>query len=157
MVTYRGINEAVAAKYASLFYLGITAGRLLSGFIAEKLGDKRMVRLGQALVVAGALLLLMPLGELVMVISLVMVGLGCAPIYPSLLHATPAHFGRERSQALMGLQMACAYTGTTVMPPLFGVLASAVGTRWLPVYLLVITALMVFMSEKTERVCAAKA
>ena len=137
----------------ALFYLGITAGRFVCGLISEKPGDRRMVRLGQAIGALGAVLLLLPLGETMLVLCLLLIGLGCTPIYPSMLHATPTHFGRENSQRLMGMQMASTYTGTTLMPPLFGLLAGWVGTQWLPVFLLILMALMALMTEKVERTC----
>ena len=155
MVAYRGLDADVAAKYASLFYLGITLGRFVCGFISEKLGDKNMVRIGQVLIVVGTGGLMLPLGTGVMIAGLLLVGFGCAPIYPSLLHATPVHFGKDRSQMLMGIQMACAYTGTTLMPPLFGVIAGYVGTQLLPLYLLVMVIIMAFMTENLERICSA--
>ena len=157
MVEYRGLGEDIAAKYASMFYLGITAGRFLCGFISEKLGDRRMTRIGQALMLVGAVSLLIPLGTGFMLAGLVLIGLGCAPVFPSLLHATPDHFGRDRSQMLMGVQMASAYTGTTLMPPLFGLLADRLGTQLLPIYLMVLAAVMLVMCERLERVCREKA
>lgn len=120
MVLYKGINSETAAKWASLFYLGITAGRFLSGFITEKLGDKNMIRIGQMIAGMGIVSMLLPLGNISMLSGLVLVGLGCAPIYPSLLHETPDNFGAERSQSIMGVQMACAYVGTTFMAPFLG-------------------------------------
>lgn len=152
MVMERGMSAEVAAKWASFFYLGITVGRFICGFIAMKLEDKEMIRLGQGIIIAGILLLIFPFGNLIMCIGLIMIGLGCAPIYPSLIHETPSNFGAGLSQALIGMQMAFAYVGTTLMPPLFGALAGITGIKLYPFYLLVITVLMVWMVEKLNRV-----
>ena len=151
MVAIRGVDVEKAASWASVFYLGITAGRFLCGFIADHFGDRIMVRMGQALAAAGAVLMLLPLPELGVFAGLLLVGLGCAPIYPCLLHQTPKNFGAENSQALMGLQMACAYVGSTLMPPLLGVLAGAVNLMLYPIFLLCITVLMFVLSERVNK------
>lgn len=148
MVTYRNIDVSTAAKWASLFYIGITAGRFLCGFVSDKFGDRNMVRIGQATCGLGILLLLLPIGTAGVLTGLILVGLGCAPIYPSLLHETPDNFGAENSQAIMGAQMACAYIGTTLMPPLFGALADFIGISFYPAYLLLIIVLMVCLVER---------
>lgn len=147
MVLYKGIDSQTAATWASLFYLGITAGRFLSGFIADKLGDRNMIRLGEAICVLGVVVLFIPVGTITCLIGLLMIGLGCAPIYPSIIHATPDNFGADKSQAVIGVQMACAYVGTTLMPPLFGFIADNVSISLYPVYLLAITVAMIIMSE----------
>lgn len=152
MVLYKGINAQTAAKWASLFYLGITAGRLISGFITDKLGDKNMVRLGQLLVVVGIIVMLLPLNNTMTLGGLVLLGLGCAPIYPSLLHATPDHFGADKSQSIMGMQMACAYVGSTFMPPVFGLLAENISIKLYPLYLMIFVVLMVVMVERMNKV-----
>lgn len=152
MVMERGMSAERAAAWASLFYLGITVGRFACGFIAMKLNDKTMIRLGQGIILTGILLLILPFGNLIMCIGLIMIGLGCAPIYPSLIHETPSNFGAGLSQALIGMQMAFAYVGTTLMPPLFGALSDIVGIRLYPFYLLVIAVLMIWMVEKLNRV-----
>lgn len=147
MVMERGIGAETAAKWASYFYIGITAGRFVSGFITMKLSDKHMVRLGQILVAAGCGLLFLPIGNAGLCLGLCLAGVGCAPIYPSLLHETPENFGAGLSQAIMGMQMACAYVGTLIMPPLFGLLAEHISIRLYPVYLLSLAAVMVAASE----------
>ncbi len=152
MVMERGLSPQSAAKWASLFYLGITIGRFICGFISMKMSDKAMIRLGQGMIIAGILLLIFPLGNLIICIGLVVVGLGCAPIYPSIIHETPTNFGAGLSQALIGMQMAFAYVGTTVMPPLFGALAGKMGIWLYPFYLLIITLLMIWMVEKLNKV-----
>lgn len=151
MVLNRGVTAEAAARWASLFYLGITAGRFLCGFITLKLDDKAMVRLGQTVALAGILLLALPLGQGLTGTGLVMVGMGCAPIYPALLHETPSNFGEDKSQAIMGMQMACAYVGTMAMPPLFGMLSGAAGMWLYPWYLLALAAVMAVMVEILNR------
>lgn len=136
--------------YGSLFFLGITAGRAVSGFATMQLNDTQMVRFGQALIATGILLLLLPLGHHIALMGLIMVGLGCAPVYPCLIHATPAHFGAAHSQAIIGIQMASAYIGTSLMPPLFGWIAACSTIRLLPLYLL---ALLIFMIVSHEHLC----
>lgn len=151
LVLYRGVEAGLAAKYASLFYLGITLGRFFCGFVSDRLGDHNMVRLGQGIAGLGALLLLLPLGGPVTLCALVALGMGCAPIYPSLLHATPVNFGAENSQSVMGMQMACAYVGSTFMPPVFGWLAGWAGLSLYPLYLLAFVLLMVLMTERAGK------
>lgn len=156
MVLQKGIPARTAAKWASFFYLGITAGRLVCGFVTDKLGDRRMVRLGQMSALLGTALLLLPLGNAATLAGLVMAGLGCAPIYPSLLHQTPDNFGAENSQSLMGLQMACAYVGTTFMPPLFGLIAERISVSIYPAYLMFFVAVMIIMTERVGRIHVGK-
>lgn len=151
LVMFRGLSEEIAAKWASLFYVGITAGRFLSGFLAIKLSDRHMIRLGETAGLMGILLVLLPLGPKAAYAGLITIGLGCAPIYPSLMHGTPRNFGWERSQAIVGLQMAFAYLGNTLMPPVFGFVAQAAGIFWYPVYLFLILAAMVMFSEGLNR------
>lgn len=152
LVLHKGIDEKTAAGYASLFYIGITVGRAISGFISNRLGDKRMTRLGQGIVFLGICAVIFPfVPQAGALVGLVLIGIGCAPIYPALLHATPVHFGEERSQAVMGMQMASAYIGTCFMPPIFGMLAAGFGIRLYPLYLVVILALMIVMNEVAER------
>ncbi|MCI9048015.1 MAG: MFS transporter [Hungatella sp.] len=151
MVLNRGLSASAAAKWASLFYLGITMGRFVCGFITMKLNDRNMVRLGQAVTVGGIALLMLPLGQAVTCAGLVMVGVGCAPVYPALLHETPANFGEDVSQAIMGMQMACAYVGSMVMPSLFGMLSGKTGIWLYPFYLLAIMAVMVVMVERLNK------
>jgi len=151
LVKARLVEEITAARLASLFFLGITGGRALSGFATYKLNDRQMIRLGFGLVGFGILLVLLLLGNVCAFAGLIIVGLGCAPIYPSIIHSTPANFGAERSQALIGVQMASAYIGTSLMPPFFGWLAARLGLGIFPLYLLALLVLMAFMHEKLCR------
>lgn len=146
----QGMSAERAAELAALFFLGITAGRVVSGFLTLRLSDARMIRLGQLLLLLGVLLLLLP-ADACAVAGLLLAGLGCAPIYPCIIHATPAHFGEERSQAVIGVEMAAAYIGTMLMPPLFGLLASHISVALLPLYLLALLTLMTAMTERLER------
>ena len=145
LTLYKGVPAETAASFASMFFLGITAGSALSGFITMKLEDKQMVRLGLGIILLGAVVMLLPLGRTVSLAGLILIGLGCAPVYPCLIHSTPAHFGPDKSQAIIGVQMASAYVGTCLMPPLFGLIAGHVSVALLPVYLLLFLALMAWM------------
>ena len=157
LVAARGVDPETAARFASLFYLGITVGRFLNGFVADRMGDRRMIRVGAAVMGAAALMILLPTGVRMLTLAgLVLFGLGCAPVYPSIIHATPVHFGEENSQAVIGIQMAGAYVGSTLMPPLFGLLADAVSIRLYPVFLLALLALLVAMTERVNLLCAEK-
>ncbi len=149
MVLHRGISAETAASYASLFYLGITVGRAISGFITMKLNDRNMIRLGLGVITVGSVVLLIPTSvDVVSLIGLVLVGLGCAPIYPCVIHSTPDYFGADKSQAVIGVQMASAYVGSCVAPPVFGWIANHVSIGWYPMYLLVALILMFVLHEK---------
>lgn len=137
-----GLSAEKAAGYASLFFVGITVGRGISGFITIKLSDSQMVRLGQGLILAGILLLFLPFSSACAIPGLIFIGLGCAPVYPCLIHSTPAFFGRDYSQSVIGLQMASAYAGTCLMPPCFGILAEQFHVTLLPWYLFALLLLM---------------
>lgn len=131
-----------------MFYLGITVGRAISGFMTIKFHDAAMIRIGQSIIGIGILAMLLPLGKLMAIIGLVLTGLGCAPIYPCIIHSTPAHFGAENSQAIIGVQMASAYLGSLSAPPLFGLIANHISVSLFPAFLLVILVLMAVMHEK---------
>ena len=147
----RGVSAEAAAGYASLFFIGITVGRALNGFLTMRFSDAQMIRAGQALVALGAAVLLLPLGTGAALAGLVAIGLGCAPIYPCIIHSTPERFGADRSQALIGVQMASAYVGTLLMPPLFGLIADHISIGLFPVFLLVALAVMALMHERLVR------
>lgn len=156
LVLYKGIASETAASFASLFFIGITAGRALSGFLTLRFNDAQMVRMGMGIIAVGIVTLLLPLGNTAALAGLVLVGLGCAPIYPSIIHATPSHFGADRSQAIIGVQMASAYVGNCLMPPLFGLLADHISIALLPYDLLVILLVMCFAHERLEKQTAVK-
>lgn len=142
----RGVDAETAAFFASLFFLGMTVGRGLNGFLTLKFDDKTLIRLGAAIIGLGAGAMLLP-GDMALA-GLLLVGLGCAPVYPCIIHSTPANFGPEKSQALIGVQMASAYVGTLLMPPVFGLIANHIGAWTMPIYLLAILALMIVMHER---------
>ena len=146
-----GLDEETAAGLASLFMLGLTFGRFLSGFVTYKLNDANMIRLGQGIIVAGILVMLLPMGNFAAMAGLCLCGLGCAPIYPCIIHSTPEHFGEENSQAIIGIQMAAAYVGICLLPPLFGILANHISAALLPGYLAAIHAVMILMCEGLNR------
>ncbi len=147
LVLRRGVSPDTAASFASLFFLGITAGRGLSGFLTMKFNDTQLIRIGQSVILLGILLLFLPFDSVTPFAGLVLIGLGCAPVYPSIIHSTPDHFGRDRSQAMIGIQMASAYCGTLIMPPVFGLIARYISVSLLPVYLIIILGLMAVMHE----------
>lgn len=155
MVAVRGISPETAAKWISLFYLGITAGRFFSGFLTLRFSDDAMVRLGEGTAIVGILLMLLPLHNLFLCLGLILTGLGCAPIYPSLLHATPQRFGKSLSQSLMGTQMAISYLGSTTMPPVSGFLSEKISMGLYPVLLLVFALMLTILTEK-GRHCTAE-
>ena len=155
LVKQRGVEPEVAASYAALVFIGITVGRFASGFIADKVGDKNMIRGGIVITFVGILAVWMPVESNVLALNgLVVIGLGCAPIFPAVIHATPMNFGKEKSQSIIGVQMASAYTGTTLMPPLFGLIADRISIGLFPVYLLIMATLMVIMTERLNRLVA---
>lgn len=151
LVLQRGIDAERAASFASLFFLGITIGRAVSGFLTVKFSDVQMIRLGQAIIAIGIITVLLPVGETGALAGLVLIGLGCAPVYPCIIHSTPEHFGADRSQALIGVQMASAYVGTCLMPPVFGLIANYITASLFPVFLALILTVMVLMHERLVR------
>lgn len=153
LVLHKGLSEETAATFAGLFYIGITIGRALSGFITMRLNDTQMIRLGEVIILLGCIALVLPLGSVVSLGGFILIGLGCAPIYPSIIHSTPANFGADKSQAVIGVQMATAYVGTTVMPPLFGIIANNISIALLPLYVFAALLLMFAMYERVVRKC----
>lgn len=148
----RGIEKEEAAAFGALFFIGITAGRFLAGFISNKWGDNKMIRLGACVALSGVVCIALPL-KITSIIGFIIIGLGCAPIYPCIIHSTPNNFGAENSQAIIGIQMASAYVGSTFMPPIFGLLANHISLKLMPVYLVLFLILMLVMISKTERAC----
>lgn len=148
LVLRRGLSAETAAGFAGLFFMGITAGRAFSGFLTMKLNDTQMIRLGQGFILSGIVFLFLPFGDAGSLSGLILIGLGCAPVYPSIIHSTPEHFGADKSQAMIGVQMASAYAGTCFMPPVFGFIANRISVSLFPVFLLAILVLMAVMHEK---------
>lgn len=156
-VEVKGVPGEKAAAFAALFFIGITAGRFIGGFIMDWLGDRKMILLGTGILLCGILCLMLPVqNDLFALAGYMVIGLGCAPVYPCIIHSTPGNFGPENSGAIIGIQMASAYVGSTFVPPLFGLLGKWFGFGILPVYLLVFVLLMVYMTERTFRTTASR-
>ena len=154
MVLYGSVSRVVAAGWASLFYVGITAGRFISGFLTMRFNDETMIRLGQLVMILGILVLLLPLpNHIALVAGFVIIGLGCAPIYPCVIHSTPHYFGADKSQAIVGMQMASAYIGSMLMPAIFGFIGQNVSMSLLPAYLIILLSIMAFMHMQLLRIC----
>ena len=140
---------------ASRCCLGSTVGRVASGCLTMKFTDPAMIRQGQALVLTGIVIMLLPLPRNIgTIMGLMLVGLGCAPTYPSGIHSTPAYFGEDISQAIVGMQMACAYVGSMCLPPVFGLIAQHISVLWRPLYMLAFLVLMMIMHESLRKKCA---
>ena len=151
LVQIWSFSPEVAAGFASMFYIGITLGRLGNGFLAMRLSDHFLIRMGVVLISCGVVLLCVPLNEFFAWLAFVVIGVGCAPIYPCIIHMTPSVFGKDKSQAMIGMQMSFAYTGYLIMPTVFGVIADYTSIALLPVYVLVLVALMFIMHELVVR------
>ena len=157
LITEKGIDAAAAAQWVSLYWGGLTAGRLVSGFLAIRFNNQQMIRIGELTVLLGVVCLLLPLPQFVCLIGFILVGAGCAPIYPCMLHETPVRFGKEDAQSMMGFQMAVCYTGSTLLPPFFGLVATKVNVGLLPVFLLVYIVIMLVSSEASNRIFQSRA
>ena len=147
LVIARGLDGSSAARYAGLFFLGITSGRALSGFLTMAISDRGMIRLGEAVIALGLVLFFSAPSLIFVLAAFFLLGLGCAPIYPSVIHSTPSNFGVSSSQAVMGVEMASAYVGTCLMPPLFGLIANYVSIHLFPIYILLLLIIMAIMQE----------
>lgn len=152
----RGVDEATAASFGAMFYIGITVGRAISGFMAMKLLPKQMVRVGQALLALGCIFMMIPAGSTLSGIGLVVCGLGCAPIYPNIIQDTPVNYGTENSQAAIGVQMAFAYVGSTFLPSIFGALAGVGGYGLLPYFAISICVLMAVLFGMQKKIVETK-
>ena len=148
----RGISKEKAAAFASLFFIGITAGRFLSGFISDKFGDNKMIKIGTSIALAGVICTAVPF-DITATLGFIIIGLGCAPVYPCIIHSTPDNFGAENSQGIIGIQMASAYVGSTFMPPLFGIIANHISLRIMPIYTAFFLVLLLIMINKTQMAC----
>ena len=157
LVEVKDIATDRAARFASLFYIGLTVGRFLGGFIMNRLGDRKMILIGTGILACGIILLLLPTENATVSLSgLIIIGLGCAPIYPCIIHSTPNNFGAENSGVIIGIQMASAYIGSTFMPPLFGLLGNLVSFSIFPFFLAVFMCLMIAMTETTFKITSSK-
>jgi fucose permease len=137
LVNARQFSPENAAGWVSLFFLGITVGRAISGFVSIKLTNEILIRSGIIILTFGLIIMSLPLPKVFALVSIFIVGLGLAPIFPSMLHQTPVYFGKKHAQAAMGLQMAFAYTGATFMPPILGQIFSHTTFKIMPYTLLV--------------------
>jgi fucose permease len=148
LVNVKDLPAATAAQWVSLFYAGITIGRLITGFITFKVNNRILIRAGQITALVGAVLLFLPLPSVFSLAGFMIVGLGLAPIYPCMLHETPVRFGKKHSQTIMGYQMAVAYTGSTFMPPILGFLASYLTIGIFPTFIVASAVVMLLFSER---------
>lgn len=150
LVQARGVDAEKAAAFASLFFIGITAGRFITGLVANRIGDFNLIRIGASIMCLGIICIALPF-ETTSLAGFVIIGFGCAPVYPSIIHSTPFNFGAENSQAIIGIQMASAYVGSTFMPPLFGLIAQHIDIRLMSVFLIIFTAMLIIMIEKLRK------
>ena len=152
LVQARGVSPEVASGCASLFYIGLTVGRAINGFLAMRFSDRTLIRLGLGIIFVGIMLAFIEAHAMFAYAGFVVIGLGCAPVYPCIIHMTPDLFGKDKSQAIIGVQIAFAYLGFCTMPPLFGLIANHISIKLLPAYLLFLLALIVVMHEKLVRI-----
>lgn len=157
LVNTKGLSAAMAAQWVSMYYGGITVGRFITGFVTFKLSNRVLVRSGLFISLIGVFLMILPLPTIMSLIGLMLIGLGFAPVYPCLLHETPNRFGKEQTQKLMGYQMAVAYTGTTLLPPMLGWIASQTTIAILPSFVAVYVIMMLFGSESVNRIMKLRA
>lgn len=148
----RGAAREEAAAFGALFFIGITVGRFIAGFIAGRIDDNKMIHIGTYIALFGVISIVIPL-KITSVIGFVIIGLGCAPVYPCIIHSTPKNFGAENSQGIIGIQMASAYVGSTFMPPLFGLIANHISIKFMPVYLAFFLVMLLVMISKAEKEC----
>ncbi|MBR5292351.1 MAG: MFS transporter [Clostridia bacterium] len=156
LALYRGVPADIAAGFGSMYFIGITIGRALSGFAVMKLSDRTMIRMSFCIIGVGIAAMLLPLGETLSLMGLVLIGLGSAPIFPCMIHSTPGFFGAERSQAVIGLQMAGTYIGTSIMPALFGLVANHISVSLLPVYMLLMLGINMIAYRTLTEKCGQK-
>ena len=147
LVETRGISPEAAAGFASMYYIGITVGRGINGFLAMKFSDRFLVRLGLGIIGTGILLVILPFHSVLALIGFVVMGLGSAPVYPCIMHMTPDIFGKDKSQRMIGMQMAFAYMGFLTVPPLFGVIANHISIALLPAFALILLITITIMHE----------
>lgn len=155
LAEHRGMENQSAAAFASLFYLGITFGRFIVGFFANKIGDRDMIRFGIVIILVGMAFVILPLqGNVLALIGFAVMGFGAAPVYPAFIHSTPTNFGRQNSQAIIGMQMTSAYIGSTFMPPVFGFIAEHTSVAIFPFYLLFFVVVALVVSERLNKIVA---
>ena len=145
-----GISDRLIASFGSLIFGGLMLGRLISGFISNRLGDRLLIRIGIVVELFGILLVMIPVSSYIpAAIGFVVIGTGMGPVYPAIQHMAPKNFGEKYSAAVIGLQMASAYIGSTFMPMVFGNIQEKIGIGIMPFYLLIFTILNIAMLERT--------
>ncbi|MCR5771638.1 MAG: MFS transporter [Butyrivibrio sp.] len=150
--TRQGLSDGLIASFGSLIFGGLMIGRLISGFISNKLGDRLLIRIGIAVELLGIIMVFIPdMHYIFTAIGFVVIGTGMGPVYPAIQHMAPTNFGKRYSAAAIGLQMASAYVGSTFMPMVFGVLQQLVGIAIMPFYLLIFAILNISMLEMAYR------
>ncbi len=156
--TKEGLSQERIASFGSLIFGGLMLGRLIAGFISNRIGDRKLIRAGLIVEALGILLVLIPGPQYdTAVIGFLLIGTGMGPIYPSIQHMAPVNFGRKYSAPVIGLQMASAYIGSTFMPTVFGLIQQNVGIGIMPVYLLLFAALNFVFLEWAYRAIAKRA
>lgn len=144
----KAVDAQTAASYAGFFFMGMTVGRAICGFVTMKFNDSQMIRMGSVLIAIGCVIMLLSNSGESALFGLILAGLGCAPIFPCIIHATPFYFGAENSQAIIGVQMASAYVGTCLAPPLFGLIANHISASLFPLFILCLLVVMALMHER---------
>ncbi|MBQ3919141.1 MAG: MFS transporter, partial [Oscillospiraceae bacterium] len=143
-----GVSPELAAAFGSLIFGGLMLGRFISALVSDKLGDKLLIRIGIAVEFIGIILVMLPVdGYIIAAAGFIIIGTGMGPVYPAIQHMAPANFGNENSAAVIGLQMASAYTGSTLMPMVFGHIQQAAGIWILPLYLIVFAVMNIGLLE----------
>ena len=153
LVITKGITTETAASWIAIHFVGMTVGRLFLGFLSMKLSSRQLLKIGLTLIALGIMMLFLPLPDIMLLVGLFLIGFGCSPIFPCILHETPNNYGSTNSQAMIGIQMGCAYTGATFMPPLFGLIAERTGYQAFPYFLgalLLVMIIMIWSSPKIE-------
>ena len=155
--TKQGLSDELIASFGSLIFGGLMLGRLISGFVSNRLGDRALIRIGITVELAGIALVLLPVPRYaVAAVGFVITGIGMGPVYPAIQHMAPANFGKRHSAAVIGLQMASAYVGSTFMPMLFGNLQQWLGIAIMPFYLLIFAGLNIGLLEVTYKILRGK-
>lgn len=151
LIKTRNVSASTAAAWISGYYFAITLGRFINGLLTSRFSNRTLIRVGQIAMITGCLIMLLPLNSIFSLAGIIVFGLGCAPVYPSMLQETPVRFGKVYAQDIMGFQMGVAYMGSTFMPPLLGKICTAFSMTWLPYFLLFFAVVLFLLSEKLNR------
>lgn len=152
LVKFREVSSATAASWISMYYLGITAGRMLCGFIALKVNNRKLIGAGLCTVLLGAVIMMLPLPSFAALIGLAFVGFGCAPVFPGMISETPKRFGKSLSQAVIGVEMTSAYTGVLILPVIFGFLAARISMALIPYFIVILVTVMLISTTRLNRI-----